>query len=745
MEQLWNNLDIGGLSMKISRFDMHNFRKLKQSRIELSDKTTVFVGANNSGKTSAMDALAKFLSKRKFVFNDITLANRIIINQIGAEWITCDSIDGDAQLAKMEQVMPALDMWLKVTNGELHYVSNIIPSLDWDGGFLGVRFIYLPKDIEKLCISYRDAYNAARKTESSSDKLKLSLWPKNLCDYLGKGDLFNSLFITKAYILDPSKMEDDNPQSTDYMMECTESNPLSGLVKIDIISAQRGFSDSDDDNGTESTYRSQNLSTQLRSYYDKHLDPESEPSPEDLQTLQAMENAKEAFNATLSSKFHDAILELEDLGYPGVNDPKITIESKVSASESLKHDAAVQYALTPNPDDDLKLPEKYNGLGYQNLISMVFLLMRFRDDWMRTGKAHKELLENRIEPLHLVLMEEPEAHLHVQVQQVFIKKAYEVLTKNQFLKEHSNFHTQLVISSHSSHIAREVDFKDLRYFKRLPATRDCPVPVSKVINLSGVFGSDDETTRFITRYLQTTHCDLFFADAAILVEGSAEYMMLPHFIRNYYQKLSQRYVTILEINGRHSQRLKPLIEKLCLPTLVITDIDSGSPKGHHVHSLPERGKQIVSTNYAITKWLVKESSLDTLLDLLEDKKVFDYATPYPFQIRIAYQTPVEIDYLGNKEEAISSTFEDCLVYTNLDLFCKTTGEGLIEDIYNLCNQKLAFSDFHKKIYELFRGENVPKASFALDLIYSIDPQKLKVPEYIDRGLLWVQDLLAKHE
>lgn len=731
--------------MKIDRFDIQNFRKLKQSTIELSDKTTLFVGANNSGKTSAMDALTKFLSTRKFVFNDITLSNRKAINDIGALWDKDEVLDYDVHLKKLEKSMPVLDVWLSVNDHELHYVSNIIPTLDWNGGLLGVRFIYSPKDIQKLCVAYRDAYNAAKRISSSSEKLKLSLWPQNLCDFISKGDLFHSLFELKAYILDPSKAGDDEPQHTDYLMECTTSNPLMGLVKIDIISAQRGFSDTYDDNRTEGNYHSQNLSSQLRSYYDKHLDPENEPSLEDLQTLQAMESAKEAFNATLSNKFHDAILELEDLGYPGVNDPKITIESKVSASETLKHESAVQYALTSDPTDDLKLPEKYNGLGYQNLISMVFLLMRFRDDWMRTGKANKDLLEKGIEPLHLVLLEEPEAHLHVQVQQVFIKKAYDVLTKNKFLEKHNNFNTQLVISSHSSHIAREMDFKELRYFKRLPATNDSIVPTSKVINLSGVFGKDDETTRFITRYLRTTHCDLFFADGAILVEGSAEYMLLPHFIRNSYAKLNQRYITLLEINGRHSQRLKPIIERLCLPTLVITDIDSGSLEGHHAHILPEKGKGIISTNYAITKWLLNENTIDELLILSEDKKVKDFATPYPFKIRIAYQTPVCINYDRNNVEAIPSTFEDCLVYTNYGVFRETTGEGIIKEVNTLCNQKLPFSDFHKKIYNLFRGNNVPKAGFALDLIYSVDPQKLQVPDYINEGLLWLQDLLDKHE
>ena len=88
--------------------------------------------------------------------------------------------------------------------------------------------------------------------------------------------------------------------------------------------------------------------------------------------------------------------------------------------------SAVQYSLSKE-DDTLKLPEKYNGLGYQNLISMVFDLMGFRDAWIKKGKAASS--DMAIEPLHLVLVEEPEAHLHVQVQQVFIRKAYEILTR----------------------------------------------------------------------------------------------------------------------------------------------------------------------------------------------------------------------------------------------------------------------------------------------------------------------------
>ena len=56
--------------MRIIGIDIQNFRKLFGCHIDISKETTLFVGANNSGKTSAMDALAKFLANRSFVFND---------------------------------------------------------------------------------------------------------------------------------------------------------------------------------------------------------------------------------------------------------------------------------------------------------------------------------------------------------------------------------------------------------------------------------------------------------------------------------------------------------------------------------------------------------------------------------------------------------------------------------------------------------------------------------------------------
>lgn len=737
--------------MDISSVFIQNFRKLQQCHIDFSKDITLFVGANNSGKTSAMDALGKFLAGRGFVFNDFTISNRAAINAIGAKW-EINECKMPEDLVEWDHVIPMMDVWIEVAPSEIYYVASIIPTLKWRGGKLGVRIAFQPKDVSKLFTEYRNAYFAARATEITGKRKntsQMNLYPKNLCDFLDKK--LTAYFSIKSYVLDPRESEAEPPQTTPYTMECFTNNPLKGIIRIDMIDAQRGFSDPDSFDESERSRKQ--LSTQIRSYYDKHLDPEKLPTPEDLEILEVTEQARGVFDKNLAHKFKPAISELESLGYPGVTDPKITIETKVSTSESLKHDSAVQYAVSKN-DETLKLPENYNGLGYQNLISMVFDLMSFRDGWMRVGKAQQDQdSTDTIEPLHLVLIEEPEAHLHMQVQQVFIREAYSVLRHHPCLEQNGKFATQLVLSTHSSHIVRETNFANLRYFKRFPECTSCNVATAKVINLSDVFGKKDETDKFVTRYLQTTHCDLFFADAAILVEGSAESMLLPHFIKDHYPELHQRYISILNINGRHSHRLKPLIDKLCLPTLVISDLDSVEPDGYHKAACPVREKGLISGNYAITDWLIHEKDLDKLLDLSADQKVFTNEIALKYSIRVAYQTPVNIDFNGTPTEALSSTFEDCMVYTNYKLIkdlkkddIGSNAGSLIKKVNVVLNAAKSFDELHEQVYSDLRGgKSDQKAEFALDLIYTIDPSELTVPPYIAESLEWLQTFLHPGE
>ncbi|MDY0227074.1 MAG: AAA family ATPase [Desulfomicrobium apsheronum] len=726
--------------MKIAFIDIQNFRKLKSCRVEFSENKTLFVGANNSGKTSAMDALIIFLKRTRqkdISTTDFTLSNWNNINKIATDWIDNKNHD-DLNLApgQWSKYIPAIDIWVDVKGSKIHYVSHIIPTLDWIGGKLGIRLKFEPKQIEDLYKSYKSAYEAAKNTsEARKNGNHLSLWPQTMRDFLDKE--LHRHFTINAYILDPSKCTDAVPQELPENSEPLASYPFNGLFKIDIINAQRGFSDPNSaEDGSRSDRR---LSAQLRTYFEKHLNPSELPDINDLDALDAIETARTAFDKRLKESFKASISELEGLNYPGFSDPKIQISSKVNPLEGLNHDAAVQFNImrddTKPGDIALCLPEKYNGLGYQNLISMIFSLIRFRDEWMRIGKAGKrtEFSDDYIEPLHIVLIEEPEAHLHAQVQQVFIKKAYDVLRNHHDLGENKQFSTQLVISTHSSHIAHEIDFKSLRYFKRMPAKCAKSAPYAEVVNLSSTFGDGSDTAKFATRYLKTTHCDLFFADAAILVEGPAERMLVPHFIKNKFPELDRNYISLLEIGGSHAHRLKPLIENLGLLTLVITDLDSIG-KDSTCKVLPERGKEYRTGNDTIRSWVPLLTGLDEALDANADDKVRDSL------VRAAYQYEIELKYNGEDVTAIPYTFEDALTLSNINIFKdKAAATGLIKKMADAVN-KPTISEACKDLYGAL-GKNSKKAEMALELLYTTDPNQLEPPHYIAEGLSWMQDAL----
>ena len=737
--------------MKIAFIDIRNFRKLKNCRIELSDEKTVFVGANNSGKTSAMDALIQFLGEKgkKITTNEFTLSNWKSINQIAENWINPKAGQTPDLSAELwYKLVPSLDVWLDIDVKEIQYISDIIPTIKWRGGELGIRLMYEPENTEELYKSYKVAYESAKTT--ASGHASLELWPKSMRDFLDKKQILNKQFKMNAYILDPLKAGNSHSQDLPANAEPLEHYPFNDLFKIDMISAQRGFSDPNSENEAED---SKSLSVQLRKYYEKHLNPSELPDKKDLDALESIENARKEFDIRLMESFEISIGELEDLNYPGISDPKIHMASKFDPVEGLKHDAAIQFEFTHDEsqpiDISMCLPEKYNGLGYQNLISMVFNLIRFRDEWMKVGKLGKRPTESeQIVPIHLVLIEEPEAHLHAQVQQVFVKKSYSVLRKHPDLGDKIDFTTQLVISTHSSHIAHEIDFVSLRYFKRIPATIKGDVPCSEVINLSTVFGDESNTSKFSTRYLKTTHCDLFFADAVILIEGPAEKMLVPYFIKNGFEKLNRCYVSILEIGGSHAHRLEPLIETLGIFTLVVTDIDSvekkeekneetGKIKTTYPKVLPERGRGYLTGNDTLKTWIPQIKKLDDLFEAKESKKIKDGF------IRVAYQTEIDLKFNGKDVKAIPYTFEDALVLSNLDYF------GPLNDVKGLIKKmssalKLStINDACDKMYNALT-ENSKKAEMALELLFRSDPGELNTPSYIAEGLQWLEDELTKN-
>ena len=723
--------------MKIQSVHIRNYRKLKNCHIDFGEKKTVLVGANNSGKTSAISAIVWFLKNtERFTLKEFTVTNWALINTIGEKWLEKDSVD-DALLSshQWDNIVPSMDVWINVENGEQYRVNHLIPSLStWDGKKVGVRGQYVPKDVTKLYTAYKEAKTKARSLEATEEWKEADspeLYPKNLCDFLGKGSNLREYFDVKYYIIDPALDPDDEDEVQTTPDNELGYNPLDGLIKVDTILASRDFSDPEGQTDSEID----TLSKQFQQYYKSSGQEDEELTCEGLKLLGGIVTANKTYDEKLRKTFEVPVGELKNINYPGFQNPEIKIRSKIQIEESIKHDSAVQFAIQGM--EELVLPEKYNGLGYRNLISIYLKLIDFREKWL------KELSEGKnIEPIHLVFVEEPEAHLHAQAQQVFVKKAFEALCNNKLIEENPWLSTQLVLSTHSNHVVNELDLNCMRYFKRVIDVGK-KIPVSKVVNLSSTFGTDDETKQFVTRYIRLTHCDIFFSDAVIFVEGPAEKILVPSFLAK--AGLDSYYISVIEVNGRHAHSFRKLIEKIGIATLIVTDIDATDTKiedgkEKHPSVITAKGNDYKTGNPSIKSWLSGKEQIDDLLALDGREKLVN-------NVRIAFQTPVNVKWDKNKDdltEVCPYTFEDALIFTNLELFRQEGLKkmGTITTIANLLKHSNSANELQNKIFKKLESKSgFQKADFAISLLYKDDFVDLVAPVYIQEGLEWMKSYL----
>ena len=747
--------------MRIKFVEISNFRKLKSTHLDFDEKSTILVGANNSGKTSAMVALRDFLvTPNGIALRDITIANWTKIDAVGAGWEADQTAPVD-----LNDLLPALDVWLDVPLSQIQHVVHILPTLEWKGGLLGVRLKFELTSADALKSAYLLHRKAAALVcqSAAAEPGQIDVWPKSLTDFLEKK--LRQHIELNAYCLDPeAHVPPIKGLATPQILASTalplEKNPFRNLIKIDEIAAQRDFADAggrsgdgaDEVDGAPRRFK-RRLSDQLRTYYDRHLDPAKTPSAEDYDALRAIQEAERNFDKRLERGFQAAFDELEDLGYPGVNNPKLKITTQLRAIDGLRHASAVQYQVADPTDlgGALRLPEDYAGLGYQNLIAMVFMLMSYRDDWMRVGKASAgddATAEEQIAPLHLVLVEEPEAHLHAQVQQVFIKKAYGLLRKHPDLGERTEHATQLVVSTHSSHVAHEADFANLRYFRRRPASNPGETPTTTVANLSHVFGEADETQRFVKRYLKATHCDLFFADGVVFVEGQAERILVPHFIRYHFPALSRRYITLLDLGGSHAHKFQRLVDELGLTTLVVSDLDAaqqvkittkaGVETTKWKAAKPQLGLEQRTSNPVLKDWHPQKATIDELAAL--DPEEHQCPSCEGYELYVAYQKPLPASDPGG-QPIIPRTFEDALILQNLVSLADIKGSATSAKIRALIDENLSGEALADELFELLKSAE--KAAFALDCLMHEDATAIKPPGYIQDGLAWFERSINK--
>ena len=209
-------------------------------------------------------------------------------------------------------------------------------------------------------------------------------------------------------------------------------------------------------------------------------------------------------------------------------------------------DAWSQLNLYYSPESDNNVPIQTLGLGQKNILYLSLFI------------AELENSSNKHE-INILLIEEPEAHLHPQLQKILFSNLNDLKT------------TQVFMTSHSTHIASDCNYKNLNIlFKNTEKEVKSFSPFKE-----GLLNSRESL--LLKRYLDATRSEMFFASAIIYVEGVGEQFIIPAIAKEVYKiNLTEHNVSVIPIHSRYFDPYLKLVQDgyLEIPTVAIIDGDS---------------------------------------------------------------------------------------------------------------------------------------------------------------------------
>ena len=410
--------------------------------------------------------------------------------------------------------------------------------------------------------------------------------------------------------------------------------------------------------------------------------------------------------------------------------------------------------LIVESETGIKIPAAQNGLGYNNLIYISLLLSKMQKN------ASGTYFGTNAKTYSILAIEEPEAHLHPSMQ-------YKLL---RFLNMNSqNEVRQVFITSHSPNITAAVDLNSLIVIENVKNKIEISYP-GRVFSTSK---EDRESKLFVERFLDVTRSDMFFAKKLIFVEGLAEQLLIPEFADMINKNLIDSHVSVINLNGRYFNHFLKLFDSnksdfaMNKKVACITDLDPvrKEVKIHDDDVYSWKKCHPIFLNHDTTRYEYKAYSnpmLESSQNLSDNIEFFSqpmfYSSTLEYQLMIDNVKCKELitNSVKNKDEIlnlIDSYIE--AEATDLDAFMGllkvNTTNNELNQIYK--NHKFEKKDFMKHTIATRYLESISKGTVAQELATKImminlendtsekeaseDTIILNVPNYIKEAIQWI--------
>ena len=543
-----------------------NYRKFLNTSLSLTGDITLLAGANNSGKTSFIDLLESILQSNKtsYSVSDIPVTK-------SSDWIEkaypifCEIFDKklDKEVTKKEitnklfsldpfnpeasiLIQPTL-VKIKVDYNESDDIRNFADYImDFDSEKHSFYFIYsfhltptsfgnaLDKNFDKLKSRYEKIENP------ESEIVKVGLLKDKIIATYADG------IIEQCYYTDEQTYLLDLIGGYYYAgvefsgLNKMEPSDFRALFNFKNIHAGRTL---DDQNNGKTKSLSKNM-IELAEKDDSWKKLIDQLPDKILQPIEQLEVAR-VVRETSVDGLSETVKTISKANGGNTGDMVLDIDiTEESISSLINQITKAKYQL-----GDHFLNEASQGLGYSNMIFIILQLENYK---------------RNIDPflINFFVIEEPESHMHPQMQNVFAKYLRDYYQQKKI---------QGLITTHSSEMVRVTDMKNLRVARPLGHFE------AKILDFSTFkekLSGDTVLDNFYDWFYEMGFSEIVFADRAILYEGDTERMLIRKLSTlEEYEILNQQYIAFIQVGGAYAYNYKNIIEFLKIKTLILTDLD----------------------------------------------------------------------------------------------------------------------------------------------------------------------------